>query len=68
MDFAKYLRKLVVSKNSKVYYGRFLRNGLYDFLLLFFHSIQFINVISQVSYILNLKLLNSYLLQKKCPY
>ena len=28
MGFAKYLRKLDVSENSKVYYGRFLRNGV----------------------------------------
>ena len=30
MGFAKYLRKLDVSENSKVYYGRFLRNGLHE--------------------------------------
>ena len=29
MDFAKYLRKSDVSENSKVCYGRFLRNGLH---------------------------------------
>ena len=28
MDFANYLRKSDVSENSKVYYDRFLRNGL----------------------------------------
>ena len=28
--FAEYPRKLDVSKNSKVYYVRFLRNGLHD--------------------------------------
>ena len=28
MDFAEYLRKSDVSENSKVYYGRFLRNRL----------------------------------------
>ena len=30
MDFAEYLRKPDVSEKSKVYYGRFLRNGLYE--------------------------------------
>ena len=30
MDFVKYLRKSDVSENSRVYYGRFLRNGLYE--------------------------------------
>ena len=30
MDFAKYLRKSDVSENSKVYYDRFLRNGLHE--------------------------------------
>ena len=30
MDFAEYLRKSDVSENSKVYYGRFLRNGLHE--------------------------------------
>ena len=30
MGFAEYLRKLDVSENSKVYYGRFLRNGLLE--------------------------------------
>ena len=30
MDFAEYLWKSDVSENSKVYYGRFLRNGLYE--------------------------------------
>ena len=30
MDFAEYLRKSDVSENSKVYYGRFLRKGLYE--------------------------------------
>ena len=28
MDFAEHLRNLDVSENSKVIYGRFLRNGL----------------------------------------
>ena len=30
MDFAEHLRKSDVSENSKVYYGRFLRNGLHE--------------------------------------
>ena len=30
MGFAEYLRKLDVSENSKVYYGRFLRNGIHE--------------------------------------
>ena len=30
MNFAKQLRKSEVSDNSKVYYGRFLRNGLHE--------------------------------------
>ena len=30
MDFAEYLRKSDVSENGKVYYGRFLRNGLHE--------------------------------------
>ena len=30
MDFAEYLRKPDVSENSKVYYDRFLRNGLHE--------------------------------------
>ena len=31
MDFAEYLRKShVAEENSKVYYGRFLRNRLHD--------------------------------------
>ena len=30
MDFAEYLRKSDVSENSKIYYGRFLRNGLHE--------------------------------------
>ena len=30
IGFAEYLRKLDVSENSKVYYGRFLRNGLLE--------------------------------------
>ena len=30
MDFAEYLRKSDVSENSKVYYGRFLRNALHE--------------------------------------
>ena len=30
MDFAEYLRKSEGSENSKVYYGRFLRNGLHE--------------------------------------
>ena len=30
MDFTKYLRKSYVLENSKVYYGRFLRNGLHE--------------------------------------
>ena len=30
MDFAEYLRKSGVSESSKVYYGRFLRNGLHE--------------------------------------
>ena len=29
-NFAGYLRKSDVSENSKVYYGRFLRNGLHE--------------------------------------
>ena len=34
MDFVEYLRKSLVSENSKVYYGRFLRNGLKDIVIL----------------------------------
>ena len=30
MDFAEYLRKSEVSENSKVYYGRFLRNRFHE--------------------------------------
>ena len=30
MDFAKCLRKSDFSENSKVYYGRFPRNGLHE--------------------------------------
>ena len=30
MNFAEHLRKSDVSENRKVYYGRFLRNGLYE--------------------------------------
>ena len=30
MDFTDYLRKLDVSENIKVYYDRFLRNGLHE--------------------------------------
>ena len=30
MNFAEYLRKSDVPENSKVYYGRFLGNGLYE--------------------------------------
>ena len=30
MNFAEYLRKLDVSENGKVYYVRFLRNGLHE--------------------------------------
>ena len=30
MDFAEYLRKSEGSENSKVYYGRLLRNGLHE--------------------------------------
>ena len=30
IDFAEYLKKSDVSKNSKVYYGRFLRNRLHE--------------------------------------
>ena len=30
MDFAEYLRKPDVSENSKVYYDRFLRNGIHE--------------------------------------
>ena len=30
MDFAEHVRKSGVSENSKVYSGRFLRNGLHD--------------------------------------
>ena len=30
MDFAEYLRKSDIAENSKVYYGRFLRNGLHE--------------------------------------
>ena len=30
MDFTKYLRKSDVSENSKIYYGRFLGNGLHE--------------------------------------
>ena len=30
MDFSKYLRKSDVSENSKVYYGRILRNGFHE--------------------------------------
>ena len=30
MNFAEHLRKSDVSENSKVYYGRFLWNGLYE--------------------------------------
>ena len=30
MDVAEYLRKWDVPENSKVYYGRFLRNGLHE--------------------------------------
>ena len=30
MDFAEYCRKLVISENSKAYYGQFLRNGLHE--------------------------------------
>ena len=30
MNFVKYLRKPDVSENNKAYYGRFLRNGLYE--------------------------------------
>ena len=33
MNVAEHLRKLDVSENSKVYYGRFLRNGLHEVLL-----------------------------------
>ena len=35
MDFAKYLRKSDVSENSKVYYGRFLRNDFHEKVLLY---------------------------------
>ena len=30
MNFAEHLRKSDVSENSKVYYGRFVRNGLHE--------------------------------------
>ena len=30
MDFAEYVRKTDASENNKVYYGRFLRNGLHE--------------------------------------
>ena len=30
MDFEEHLRKSDVSENSKVYYGRFLQNELYE--------------------------------------
>ena len=30
MDFAEHLRKSDVSEKRKVYYGRFLRNGLHE--------------------------------------
>ena len=30
IDFEEYFRKSDVSKNSKFYYGRFLRNGLHE--------------------------------------
>ena len=30
IDFAEYLRKSNVSENGKVYYGRFLRNGIHE--------------------------------------
>ena len=30
MDFVEHLRKSDVSENSKIYYGRFLRNGLHE--------------------------------------
>ena len=33
MDFAENFRNSDVSENSKVYYGRFLRNGLHKVLL-----------------------------------
>ena len=30
VDIAEYYRKTDVSENSKVYYGRFLRNGFHE--------------------------------------
>ena len=30
MEIPKYLRKSDVLENSKVYYGRFIRNGLHE--------------------------------------
>ena len=30
IDFAKYLRKSDISENRKVYYGRYLQNGLHE--------------------------------------
>ena len=30
MNFAEHLRKSDVSEDSKVYYGRFIRNGLHE--------------------------------------
>ena len=30
MNFAEHLRKSDVSENSKVYYGRFVQNGLHE--------------------------------------
>ena len=41
MDFAEYLRKSDVSENGKVYYGRFLRNGLHERHFFFYNIIDY---------------------------
>ena len=37
MNFAEHLRKSDVSENGKVYYGRFLQNGLHERIQVIFY-------------------------------
>ena len=55
MDFAEYLRKSDVSENSKVYYGRFLRNGLHVAIVILVKVDEMYNILKSASHCLLVK-------------
>ena len=48
IDFAEYLRKSVVSENSKAYYNRFLRNGLHESIVMLVKVDEMYNILKSL--------------------